>query len=583
MLTIPTHVVPGGLVEKLQAIASIGFDAIDLSLTDVAQFDGPLDELAGIVAAADLKIASLGPIASGATAAIIASKLEMAKSLGADLLILEVDDQVPQDLPDLKGIRLALRPTRAAEVVVTAFIGEQDNPAIGLALNAYDALNDGSRPARLRDLDGAGVFHIALWDGPNAPMLPGQGTLNLGGFARVLARAGYNGPWSVGTTPDGPDTVRNAYRALVTALSDAAQTEPLLRGAAPDLPPKVPAKGFEFIEFAVDATGASKLEAVLTSMAFRRERQHRSKQVALWRQGAVNIVINRDDAGHAAEAVREHGPCVCDMGLRVRDAAETVARAKALGTQNFSQEVGLGELDIPAIRGIGGSVLHFIDEQSDLHRVWDIEFEPVTRTRATPPAGLRRIDHVAQTMRYDEMQSWLLYYLTTFEMTKSPIVNVADPSGIVRSQAIETPEGEVRLNLNGAADADTLAGSFVSGRTGAGVQHIAFQTDDIFETSAQLATSGFARLPIPQNYYCDTQATFGLSDATTADLRRHNILYDEDEQGAYFQLYGQTLFDGFFFEIVQRKGCYAGYGARNAPIRLAAQSQTQAQTHKGAA
>jgi 4-hydroxyphenylpyruvate dioxygenase len=182
-------------------------------------------------------------------------------------------------------------------------------------------------------------------------------------------------------------------------------------------------------------------------------------------------------------------------------------------------------------------------------------------------------------MRYDQMQSWLLYYLTTFEMTKSPIVNVADPSGIVRSQAIESPEGEVRLNLNGAGDSETLAGSFVSGRPGAGVQHIAFQTDDIFETSAQLMASCFTRLNVPQSYYGDTQATFGLSDAMTAQLRSHNILYDEDEHGAYFQLYGLTMFDGFFFEIVQRKGRYSGYGARNAPIRLAAQTRT----HKGAA
>ena len=179
-------------------------------------------------------------------------------------------------------------------------------------------------------------------------------------------------------------------------------------------------------------------------------------------------------------------------------------------------------------------------------------------------------------MRYGEMQSWLLYYLSTFEMTKSPIVNVADPSGIVRSQAIETPEGDVRLNLNGAADAQTMAGSFVRGRPGAGVQHIAFQTDDIFETSSQLAEAGFARLHIPRNYYSDTQAAFDLDDARTAQLQADHILYDEDEYGRYYQLYGQAIFDGFFFEIVQRKGRYAGYGARNAPVRLAAQSKVRA-------
>jgi 4-hydroxyphenylpyruvate dioxygenase len=575
MLTIPTHIVPGELAKKLTAIAAGGFDAIDLSLSDVAQFDGPLDNLATLIEQAGLKIASLGAVPSGSSAAQIKAKIKMTTSLGAGVLILDVVGEVPLDLPQSVDVKLALRPTRAAEAGVVEYIAKQKDPNIGLALNAFEVLGDGSRPARLRDLDGTSVFHVALWDGPNQPMLPGQGTLNLGGLARVLARGGYRGPWSVGATPEGRDTLRNAYRSLVTVLSDAAQTEPLLQGATPDLPAKVPANGFEFIEFAVDEASAAELETVLTSMAFRRERKHRSKQVALWRQGAVNIVINREVAGHAAQALADHGPCVCDMGLRVQDAAETVARAKSLGTQDFTQSVGLGELKIPAVRGVGGSVIHFIDERSDLHRVWDIEFEPASIAQATPPAGLRRIDHVAQTMRYDEMQSWLLYYLTTFEMKKSPIVNVADPSGIVRSQAIETPEGEVRLNLNGAADADTLAGSFVSGRPGAGVQHIAFQTDDIFETSTMLLPSGFERLSISQNYYADTQAEFGLDDAATQALRTHNLLYDEDAGGAYYQLYGQSIFDGFFFEIVQRKGRYMGYGARNASVRLASQSRSR--------
>lgn len=575
MLTIPTGVVPGDMASKLNAIAAVGFDAIDLSLSDVAQFDGDLAALADLVAKAGLSIASIGAVPSGASMALIKAKIEMAQTLGAGILILDVKEEVPTNLPSPDRVKLALRPTRATEAAVLEYITAQGDPRVGLALNAFEMLGDGSRPARLRDLDGASVFHVALWDGPNAPMLPGQGTLNLGGLARVLARIGYTGPWSVGAKPQGRDTPRNAYRSLVTVLSDASQTEPLLQGITPDLPPKVPARGFEFIEFAVDETAATELETALTAMAFRRERDHRSKRVALWRQGAVNIVINREGTGHAAQAFADHGPCVCDMGLRVRDAAETVARAKSLGTQDFTQSVGLGELDIPAVRGIGGSVIHFIDEQSDLHRVWDIEFEPVRRTKSAPPAGLRRIDHVAQTMPYHEMQSWLLFYLSTFEMTKSAIVNVADPSGIVRSQAIETPECEVRLNLNGAADADTLAGSFVSGRPGAGVQHIAFQTDDIFETSTSLMALGFNRLPIPQNYYADTQSEFGLDDATVQALQAHCLLYDEDAGGAYYQLYGQSIFDGFFFEIVQRKGRYMGYGARNASVRLASQSRSR--------
>ena len=113
-----------------------------------------------------------------------------------------------------------------------------------------------------------------------------------------------------------------------------------------------------------------------------------------------------------------HGPLVCDMGLRVQNADETVSRAKALGAKSFVQNVGLGELNIPAIRGVGGSIVHFIDEKSDLHRVWDIEFASKNDENFIQPVGLRRVDHIAQTMKYDEMQDWLLYYISTFEMDK---------------------------------------------------------------------------------------------------------------------------------------------------------------------
>ena len=310
-------------------------------------------------------------------------------------------------------------------------------------------------------------------------LLPGQGALNLSGFVRVVARSGYAGPWSLARVSDAAQCSRETYtrdgfRALVSLLDEVALTEPALTAPLPKLPPRVTPKGIEFVEFAVDDTSRAALTDMLAGLRFRKERQHVSKSVELWRQGAINLVLNSEATGFAANALEEHGPSVCDMGLRVSDAAQTVARATQLGAPAFSQPVGAGELDIPAIKGVGGSVVHFIDEKSDLHRVWDIEFQPVPKTEAAPPAGLRRIDHIAQTMRYQEMQSWLTYYTSTFEMEKAPVVDVVDPSGVVLSQALASPEGEVRLNLNGAGERRTFAGAFLADQFGAGVQHIAF-------------------------------------------------------------------------------------------------------------
>jgi 4-hydroxyphenylpyruvate dioxygenase len=571
MLCISTGSVSGNLTQKLEAIADAGFQGFELCISDVV---GSAVQISKTCDALGLEIIALSMSQVATDFDAISKHLMLAVELGAPVLIVDVTDQMI-DLPEfdaLQGVKLALRPSLSSEKDIVKWVHDRDHPCLGLVLNSAHILSDGSRPARLRDVMGRHIFHIQLADGTNGDLVPGLGTLNLQGFLRVIVRSGYTGPLCVSGVANGSNDAHNAYRALLNLLDEVSKTEPHANFGTPRLAPRVPATGIEFIEFCVDDKSAQNLTRLLSTMAFRKERSHVSKDVSLWRQGAVNIVINQQTDGHAGQLFKDHGPMVCDMGLRVQNADETVARANALGTLTVSQDVGLGELKIPAICGVGGSLVHFIDEQSDLHRVWDIEFEPAKRTQATPPAGLRRIDHIAQTMQFDEMQDWLLYYISTFEMEKSAVVNVHDPSGVVLSQAIESPEGDVRLNLNGAHGHDSIAGSFVADKLGAGVQHLAFATDDIFETSAVLETNGFSRLSVPASYYAEIQERFDLDPDFIADLKTHNILYDEDTTGAYLQLYSETLFDGFFFEIVERRNGYAGYGARNAPVRLSAQT-----------
>ena len=620
-LSIATTSVPGNLPEKLDAIAGAGFHGIELHEPDFTVFDGSPNELEEMVSARGLQINLLQTIddLEGLVGTVrerdfdgLERKFDLMQGIGTELLLvgastakktLQQEEATIGDLAEAanragkRGLRIAYLAQPWAGHVRTEndalrIIEAVDSPHLGLALNSYFTLADGSKPARLRDFPGSRIFHVQLSDAPQMDvdirdlkrhfgLLPGQGALNLAGFVRVLARNGYQGPWSLARVGDhglgslASNLARDGYRALVNLLDEVARTEPDLSFDIPKLPERVHATGFEFIEFAADAKSGKELTDLLSALCFRMERRHISKSVSLWRQGAINIVVNTAKEGFAHSAFVGHGPSVCDMGLRVKDAKQTVARATTLGAPLFSQPVGAGELDIPAIRGVGGNVVHFIDEKSDLHRVWDIEFEPAAKSEAIAPAGLRRIDHVAQTMRYDEMQSWLLYYISTFEMEKSSIVDVADPSGVVHSQAIASPEGEVRLNLNGAEGRRTFAGSFLADRFGAGVQHIALLTEDIFETSSRLEEAGFPRLAISPNYYADIEAAFGLDETLAEQLEACNILYDRQGNTEYLQIYSKPIFNGFFFEIVERRRGYAGYGARNAPIRLAAQMKHQ--------
>jgi 4-hydroxyphenylpyruvate dioxygenase len=170
------------------------------------------------------------------------------------------------------------------------------------------------------------------------------------------------------------------------------------------------------------------------------------------------------------------------------------------------------------------------------------------------------------------MLTWLLFYASLLDVRKTPVQTVIDPGGVVQSQAIETPDGSLRLILNASQSQRTLSSRFLNELFGSGVQHIALATDDIFRTIERLKEHGVDLLPIPENYYDDLEGRSDLSADDVERLRQANILYDREEGNEYFQAYTRTLPGGFFFEIVERRN-YKGYGAVNAPIRLASQTR----------
>jgi 4-hydroxyphenylpyruvate dioxygenase len=233
--------------------------------------------------------------------------------------------------------------------------------------------------------------------------------------------------------------------------------------------------------------------------------------------------------------------------------------------------VGPGELNIPAVRGVGGSLMYFVDSSTPLGRLWDVDFDAID-TAEHRGAGLTRFDHLSQSMYYEEMLTWLLFYTSLLDLRKMPVQDVIDPGGVVQSQAVESEDGAVRLVLNASQSRQTLASRFLDDFFGSGVQQIALGCDDIFATVERVRTNGIELLPISENYYDDLAARTDLSTEQIDRLRAGNILYDRDGAAEFFHVYTRTLPGGFFFEIVERRQ-YRGYGAVNAPIRLAAQAR----------
>ncbi len=624
--SIATVSLSGTMSEKLDAISAAGFDGVEIFEDDFLAFDGTPEELGNIVRDFGMDISLFQPFRDfegmpepHRTRAFDRAerKFDVMKELGTDLILIcsnlsEVSvggiDRAADDLREL-GDRAAARGLRIGYEALAwgrhindyrdswEIVRRADHPNVGIILDSFHILSRRLDVAPIRAIPADRIFFVQLADAPMIDMdllywsrhfrnMPGEGDMPLTDFMRAVVATGYDGPVSLEIFNDqfrggfAKAIAVDGCRALVNLMDEVDKTEPGSNIALSSMPPKAVMHGVEFVEFAASDEGEADLADLFQTLGFSPAGKHIAKDVTVWRQGGINLVINKEKQSFAHSSYVLRGTSVCDIGMMVDDADAAIARATALDVQSFKQETGPGELKIPAIRGVGGSVLHFLDQKTNLHDVWDIEFNALADEDANRHAGLLKIDHLAQTMGNDQMASWALFYASIFETDRAAMFDVIDPGGLVRSQAIEGRNGDVRITMNGVESGKTLAGQFAEESAGSAVQHVAFLSADIFATAQRLRKNGFQTLEVSRNYYDDLEARFGLEADLSDRLRDSNLLYDRDKDGGeYFQLYSRTFGSGFFFEVVERRGGYGGYGAMNAKIRIAAQKRLLPKKH----
>ncbi|WP_164659287.1 bifunctional sugar phosphate isomerase/epimerase/4-hydroxyphenylpyruvate dioxygenase family protein [Tropicibacter sp. Alg240-R139] len=612
--SIATVSISGNLREKLAAIASAGFDGIEIFEADfIADYGSPRD-VGNLVRDHGLDVMLFQPFRDFETLPEparskafdrVERKFDVMQELGTDLVLICSSvhpaslggiERAASDFREL-GERAAKRGLRVGYEALAwgrhindhrdawEVVRRADHPNVGLIVDSFHTLGRKLDPDSIRSVPGDKIFFVQLADAPQIEMdllywsrhfrnMPGEGDLDVTQFMQAVMATGYTGPISLEIFNDqfrggNPRTIaKDGYRSLVSLMDDVNRAEPGLGFNMASIPPRVETEGFAYVEFATRGNEAEALQNDLATLGFEKVGQHNSKAAGLWRQGDIRIVVNEETTGHAASSWNTRGTCVCDLGLKVANAKSAATRASVLGADVFSQSVDAGDADIPAVRGVSGTVLHFLDDSSEFDQVWQKEF---SAKGAPTGAGLTHIDHIAQTMSYDDMLSWSLFYTTLFDMTKAPMVDVIDPDGLVRSQAVEATNGTVRVTLNGADSHRTLAGAFLSDSFGASVQHIAFATRDIFETLETLKSRGFKTLPISPNFYEDIAARFDLADDLLEKMQAQGVLYDQGDSVGFFQAYSLSFSGNVFVEIVQRAQGYSGYGAPNAPFRIAAQ------------
>ncbi|MFF5140523.1 bifunctional sugar phosphate isomerase/epimerase/4-hydroxyphenylpyruvate dioxygenase family protein [Streptomyces sp. NPDC013157] len=586
--SIATVSLSGSLTEKLTAASRAGFDGVEIFENDLLASPLPPREIRARCADLGLTVDLYQPMRDieavpddefARNLRRARHKFELMRELGADTVLvcssvsaLAIDDdglaasQLARlaDLAQDFGIRVAYEALAWGRHVSTydhawQIVESAGHPALGTCLDSFHILSRGSDPKGIGDIPGEKIFFLQLADAPLLAMdvlqwsrhyrcFPGQGGFDVAGLVRHVLRTGYDGPLSLEVFNDvfrqaeaGPTAV-DAHRSLLV-LQEAV--------GVGELPPPVVPTGVAFAELVTP--DAEPVSALLGALGFARTARHRSKPVDLWEQGKARVLVN------TGPAARREGTGLAAIGLESPDPRAAARRAEALLAPVLPRRRAPEDAPLDAVAAPDGTELFFCATGHDSElRDWRADFAEVPHEPAPGPAYF---DHLALTQPWHQYDEAVLFHRSVLGLHPQESVDVADPYGLLRSRAVTNADGTVRIVLGvGAAPADDTLHA----------QHIALAVSDVVAAARAFREAGGGLLPIPANYHDDLAARYEFADGELETYRDLGILYDRDADGVFRHCYTRTV-GRVFFELVERDPGYRGYGAQNAPVRLAAQ------------
>jgi 4-hydroxyphenylpyruvate dioxygenase len=590
---IATVCLSGTLEEKLAAAARAGFDGVEIFENDL--IGSPLSpaevrEQAGALGLAiDLyqpfrDFEAVAPEQLERNLRRAEAKFDVMEQLGVDLMLVcsnvsasAIDDDAlaAEQLRRLaeraaaRGMRVAYEALAWGRHVdeydhAWRLVEAADHPALGICLDSFHILSRGTSLDTIAEIPAGKLLFLQLADAPHLVMdvlqwsrhyrcFPGQGGFDLAGFTRRVLDAGYAGPLSLEVFND---VFRQAdpERMAVDAMRSLLTLEEALGGTR--VPEAVPLRGYAFAELAVEPGSVGETQALLHALGFTQAAQHRTKPVALWRQGGARILLN-------AGVPSAHG--VAAIAVESVDPGRSARRAEALLAPVLDRRRGPAEADLPAVAAPDGTSIFFCrtDERGPVTS-WLRDFDALAPTGSPASAGIERIDHVALAQPSDYFDEAVLFYRSVLGLEPRESLELAAPDGLIRSRAVGNADGSVRLALN----VPLLAGDPPHP---AGLQHVALACTDALAAARRLLERGVAPLAIPANYYDDLAARTELDPSLIDEMRELGVLYDGGAGGELLHFYTPVVGGRLFFEVVERRGGYAGYGAANSPVRMAAQ------------
>lgn len=327
--------------------------------------------------------------------------------------------------------------------------------------------------------------------------------------------------------------------------------------------------GFEFVEFAAPQTNL--LEPLFVKMGFTEVAKHRSKDVSLYRQGGINFIVNREPKSLAGYFAAEHGASACGLAFRVKDAHKAYDQLIAKGAQPIHIATGPMELNLPAIKGIGGMPIYLIDRYEEGKTIYDIDFEWVEGVDRNPVGhGFQVVDHLTHNVYRGRMAYWADFYEKLFNFREIRYFDISGEYTGLTSKAMTAPDGKIRIPLNEEArKGGGQIEEFLMQFNGEGIQHIALLCDDLLEAIDKLQMAGVPLLTAPNDvYYENLDTRLPGHGQPVGELQARGILLDGTTEGGkprlLLQIFSETLLGPVFFEFIERKGDYReGFGEGN--------------------
>lgn len=639
--SIATVSLSGTLPEKLEAIAAAGFDGVEIFENDLLYFEGSPRDARRICDDLGLKIMLFQPFRDfeGGRRDKLQHNLDRAErkfdlmqELGTDRILVcssvqpdvICDDAViADDLAQLaeraakRNILIGYEALAWGRYVnsyrhVWKLVQQVDHPNLGIILDSFHTLSIRDDLSLLREIPGDKIVFLQLADAPVLAMdvmewsrhfrcFPGQGEFNLAAFLGPILQTGYNGPLSLEIFNDGfraaPTriTVADGLRSLlfleektraallpeIQLAADSASIQTPFGQPLFTPPEPVQYQGVEFLEFAVDDSAARRLAKWFEKLGFIHAGTHKSKNVSLYRQGDVNLILNAETDSFAHAFFVAHGPSLCASAFRVSDSEQALCRAKLYKAKSFESRVGPNERHIPAVRAPDGSLQYLVDKGPDERTIYDSDFDALNSNKlAEQKPLLTNVDHFALGLPAETLDTWNLFFRAVYGFEAEHEWVIPDPYGLVKSRVLRSPDSTIRIPLNISENRNTAIARSVSTYRGSGLQHIAFGTNDIFAAVQAAREAGLPLLEIPRNYYDDLAARYDLDPEFLEQLATANVLYDrEPNGGVLLHVYTAPFEDRFFFEILERRSGYSQYGAVNVAVRLAALAQARARQH----